>query len=376
MKKFIVIPDSYKGTLSSIQICNIMKKSILRQCPDSTVITIPIADGGEGTVDSFLQAANFVKVPVETTGPFGNPISTYYARMNDTAVIEMAGAAGLPLAENMLNPCKATTYGVGLMIKHAIESGCIEIILGLGGSCTNDGGTGLAQALGTIFYKEDGSAFIPTADILDHIKSIDNTATQRLLEGCRITAMCDIDNPLFGEQGAAYVFAPQKGASPEEVKLLDYNLRALSDVIFSSFSKNVSNIPGAGAAGGLGAGVVAFLDGTLQPGIEILLDLIEFEKLLAETDMVFTGEGRIDTQSLRGKVVIGIGRRCKKHKVPVTVVAGSVCDGIDEAYNMGISAIFSINRTPANFEICRHYSDKSLENTMDDIMRFYKAVLL
>ncbi len=376
MKKFIVIPDSYKGTLSSIQICNIMKKSILEQCPDSTVITIPIADGGEGTVDSYLHATNSLKVAVETTGPFGDPITTYYARMKNTAVIETASAAGLLLAENNLNPRKATTYGLGLILKHAIHNGCTEIVLGLGGSCTNDGGTGLAQALGTKFYKEDGSVFTPTADTLVEIKKIDNSATQRLLKGCKVTAMCDIDNPMFGEQGAAYVFAPQKGASPEDVKLLDNNLRALSEVIRSSLSKEVSSIPGTGAAGALGAGVVAFLDGTLKSGIETLLDLIGFEDLLKDTDMVFTGEGRIDTQSLRGKVVIGIGLRCKKHKVPVTVVAGSVCDGIENAYHMGINAIFSINRTPESFEVSRHYSDKSLENTMNDIMRFYKAVSL
>lgn len=373
MKKFIVIPDSFKGTLSSLQVCNIMKKSILEHYPDANVIAIPMADGGEGTVDCFLYATNSIKVSVETTGPFGDCITTYYARMNNTAVIEMASAAGLHLAQDRLNPCKATTYGVGLLIKHAIENGCNEIILGLGGSCTNDGGTGLAQALGTIFYNQKGKPFTPTADTLNKIKKIDNSVTKNLLKGCHVTAMCDIDNPMFGEQGAAYVFAPQKGASPKDVVLLDNNLRSLAKIIKSSLSKDISFLPGAGAAGGLGAGVVAFLDGSLKSGIDTLLNIIEFDKLLTDTDLVFTGEGCIDTQSLHGKVVVGIGKRCQKQNIPVIVVAGSVGDSIEEVYQLGISAVFSSTPLPVDFEFCRQYSSKNLKNTMDNIMRLLKV---
>ena len=210
MKKCIIIPDSYKGTLSAIKICDIMKKSVLNHYPDCNVIAIPIADGGEGTVDCFLYALNAEKVSVNTTGPYGEPLSTYYARTGNTAIIEMASAAGFVLAEHNLNPCKTTTYGVGALVLHAIESGCKEIVIGLGGSCTNDGGVGLARALGTKFYNKAGVEFIPDADKLTEISYIDNSKTTEMLKDCKITAMCDIDNPMYGKTGAAYIFAPQK----------------------------------------------------------------------------------------------------------------------------------------------------------------------
>ncbi|WP_455716094.1 glycerate kinase family protein [Anaerosporobacter sp.] len=377
MKRCIIIPDSYKGTMSSFQICNIMERAVKKHFPDCETIKVPMADGGEGTVDCFLNATDAKKVMVRTSGPYGETIDAYYARLGNTAVIEMASAAGLMLAMNSefgLDPKVTTTYGVGLMMKHAIEQGCKEIILGLGGSCTNDAGVGAARALGTCFFDTRGKDFIPTAATLSKIADIDNSVTEELLQGVKVTAMCDIDNPLYGPEGAAYVFGPQKGADEVTVELLDSNLKYLADVIEGVLGKRVSQMPGAGAAGGFGAGVVSFFQGKLRSGIDTLLDLIKFDDLLIGTDMVFTGEGRIDSQSLRGKAVIGIAMRAKVENVPVIAVVGSIEEDIDAAYDMGVTSIFSINRAPMSFEEAKDWSEQNLADTMDSLMRFYKCV--
>lgn len=377
MKRCIIIPDSYKGTLSSFQICNVMEAAVMKHFPSCEAIKVPMADGGEGTVDCFLNATDAKKIMVCTTGPYGETIETYYARLGDTAVIEMASAAGLMLAKNSergLNPRETTTYGVGLMMKHAIEQGCKEIILGLGGSCTNDAGVGAARALGTSFLDTRGKEFIPTADTLSKIADIDNSVTDERLQGVKVTAMCDIDNPLYGPEGAAYIFGPQKGADAATVELLDSNLQSLADIIEGVLGRRVSRMPGAGAAGGFGAGVVSFFHGKLRSGIDTLLDLIKFDDLLVGTDMVFTGEGRIDSQSLRGKAVIGIAMRAKVENVPVIAVVGSVEENIEAAYDMGVTSIFSINREPMSFEEAKDLSEQNLAATMDSLMRFYKRV--
>lgn len=377
MKRCIIIPDSFKGTMDSLQICDIMGESVKKHYPSCDIIKVPIADGGEGTVDCFLHATQAKKIDVRTTGPYGEMIETYYARLGDTAVIEMASAAGLPLAMRSregLKPCVTTTYGVGLIMKHAIEAGCKEIILGLGGSCTNDVGVGAARALGTSFYDTRGKEFIPTADTLIKIADIDNSDTLELLSGIKVTAMCDIDNPLYGKEGAAYVFGPQKGATAEQIRIIDANHRAFASVIEDVLGKRVGHLPGAGAAGGFGAGVVSFFQGKLRSGIDILLDLIHFEELLQDTDIIFTGEGRLDRQSLRGKAVIGIAMRAKLKNIPVVAVVGSIEEDIQPAYDMGLSAAFSINRTPLPYDEAKLHTEENLANTMDSIMRFYKCV--
>ncbi len=377
MKKCLIMPDSFKGTLSAIEICDIEKKTVRKFFPDCEVIAIPIADGGEGTVDCFLYALDAAeKVNVETTGPYGEAIRASYARIGRKAVLETASVAGLPLAEKsgILNPCKTTTYGLGKVIRHAIENGCDEIVIGLGGSCTNDGGIGVAGALGTKFYDAQGMEFIPTSDTMKKIAHIDNSAAEKLLKDVKIIGMCDIDHPMYGKNGAAYVFAPQKGADEAMVKELDENLRALSEVICRSLGKDVAGLPGAGAAGALGAGMVAFLGGELHSGIKTILDLIEYEKLLENADMVFTGEGRIDSQSLRGKAVIGVAQRARAKGVPVVAVVGSIGDGAEGAYELGVDALFSINRKPMDFEKSKQFSQENLQRTMEDVLRFYKAV--
>lgn len=374
MKKCLIMPDSFKGTLSAVQICEIIKKQINKHFPDCNVIAIPVADGGEGTVDSFLYASNAKKIEIITSGPYGESIKTYYAKIEDTAIIEMASAAGLPMVENNKNPIKTTTYGVGTIIKEVVKNGCKNIIVGLGGSCTNDGGVGMARALGTIFYDERGQEIVPYSNEFYKIAYIDNSATEKFLKDCKITAMCDIDNPLCGKKGASYIFGPQKGANSEMVFELDKNLKHLSNIILKSLKKDVCNMPGAGAAGGMGAGIVAFLNGNLKSGIDTVLDFIEFEKLSKNTDIIFTGEGKIDSQSLRGKVVIGIAQRAKKQNIPVIAVVGTIGEGADGAYDMGVSSIFSINRQAVDFEKSKYCSAENLEKTMDSILRFYKII--
>ena len=373
MKKCVIMPDSFKGTLSSIEICDIIKEKVLDFYPDCQVKAVPVADGGEGTVDCFLYAIDAEKVELRVQNAYMEPVDVYYAKVGSQAILEMAQPAGLPQAEGRLNPKVTSTYGVGQMIRHAVENGCTDIVIGLGGSSTNDGGAGAAAALGTVFRNAEGESFIPAGGTLKEIVSIDNSQTRKLLEGVSITAMCDINNPMYGPQGAAYIFAPQKGADPEMVKELDSQLIYLSELIQKDLGTDVSRMEGAGAAGALGAGIVAFMGGKLKSGIQTVLDMIHFEELAAGADMVFTGEGRIDSQSLGGKVVIGIAERAKRLGVPVTAVVGSIGDGAEGAYELGVNAIFSINRTAEDFSVSRYKSKENLTGTVDSLIRFYMA---
>ena len=371
MKKILLIPDSFKGTMSSGEICSIMKNSIQNYYPEAQIIGIPVADGGEGSVDSFLAAVGGQKITVTVKGPYFEDIQSFYGILADgTAVIEMAAAAGLPLVGDNLHPDKTTTYGVGQLIKHAAEAGSKKIIIGLGGSATNDGGTGAVSALGIRFLNASGQAFIPTGGTLNEISSIDMSGLDPLLADLEIITMCDIDNPLCGPSGAAAVFGPQKGADEAMVKLLDANLAHMAEMIKRDLGKDITDLPGAGAAGGMGAGMSAFLDSRLQMGIETVLDTVKFDSLLHGADMVFSGEGKIDFQSLRGKVVIGVARRTKKAGIPLIAIVGDIGDSIEGAYNEGVSAIFSINRVAVPFKEAKPRSKSDLALTMDNLMRF------
>lgn len=376
MQKFLLIPDSFKGTMSSIEVCNIMKNAILRNLPDAEVISIPVADGGEGSVDAFLASQSGEKIVLKVSGPFFEPVEAFYGIIDNghTAVIEMAACAGLPLVEGRPNPGITTTYGVGELIKDALLRGCKKIILGLGGSCTNDAGTGAAAALGIRFYQRNGEEFVPVGSTLDSIAHIDVTGKLRALDDVELITMCDIDNPLFGEQGAAYIFGPQKGADPEMVKSLDHGLIHLSHLIKEELLIDNSLQKGAGAAGGMGFGMVAFFGSTLQMGIETILDEVHFDTILKDANYVFTGEGKFDSQSLRGKVVLGVAKRTKKANVPLIVIAGGIGDGVEEAYEHGISGVFSINRLPEDFQIAKSKSRENLDATVDNLIKFMKTV--
>ncbi len=371
MKKFLLIPDSFKGTMSSTQICSIMEEAIVRYYPDAEVVSIPVADGGEGSVDSFLTAMGGEKVNLSVTGPYFKPVDAFYGILpGNTAIIEMAAASGLPLVGDDKRPDETTTYGVGQLILDAAKRGCNRIIVGLGGSSTNDAGTGAAAAVGVVFRDSDGKAFVPTGGTLSSVASIDMSQKDSVLNEVEIVTMCDIDNPLYGEQGAAYVFGPQKGADEQMVKRLDAGLRALSEVVIQDLKRDISQLPGSGAAGGMGGGMVAFFDAHLEMGIEVVLDTVNFNELLTDADMVFTGEGKLDSQSLRGKVVMGIAGRTKRKQVPLVAVVGDIGDPIEGAYEGGVSAIFSINRVAKEFKKVIARAPEDLARTMDNLMRF------
>lgn len=375
MEKILLVPDSFKGTLSSRQVCQVMAGQLRRFFPQAQVKSIPVADGGEGSVEAFLAAAGGERRTRTVTGPFGEPVEAFYGILGDgrTAVIEMAACAGLPLAEGRLNPERATTYGVGELLLAAKEAGCTKAILGLGGSCTNDGGVGAAAALGAKFTRADGTAFVPTGGTLGEIAALDVSPVAQALQGMELTAMCDIDNPLYGEAGAAAVFAPQKGADAAMVARLDAGLRHLGQVSARCLGRDFSHLPGAGAAGGLGFGMAAFCGAQLRMGIDAVLDAVGFDSLLPGTDMVFTGEGKIDSQSARGKVVSGVAARCRKAGVPVVAVVGQIGQGFEEMYQQGLTAVFSINRAAQPFAESRFHAGENLALTMENIARLLAA---
>lgn len=375
MEKILLVPDSFKGTLSSRQVCQVMAGQLRRFFPQAQVKSIPVADGGEGSVKAFLAAAGGERRTRTVTGPFGEPVEAFYGILGDgrTAVIEMAACAGLPLAEGRLNPERATTYGVGELLLAAKEAGCTKAILGLGGSCTNDGGVGAAAALGAKFTRADGAAFIPTGGTLGEIAALDVSPVAQALQGMELTAMCDIDNPLYGEAGAAAVFAPQKGADAAMVARLDAGLRHLGQVSARCLGRDFSHLPGAGAAGGLGFGMAAFCGAQLRMGIDAVLDAVGFDSLLPGTDVVFTGEGKIDSQSARGKVVSGVAVRCRKAGVPVVAVVGQIGQGFEEMYQQGLTAVFSINRAAQPFAESRFHAGENLALTMENIARLLVA---
>lgn len=375
MEKILLVPDSFKGTLSSRQVCQVMAGQLRRFFPQAQVKSIPVADGGEGSVEAFLAAAGGERRMLTVTGPFGEPVKAFYGILGDgrTAVIEMAACAGLPLAEGRLNPERATTYGVGELLLAAKEAGCTKAILGLGGSCTNDGGVGAAAALGAKFTRADGAAFVPSGGTLGEIAALDVSPVAQALQVMELTAMCDIDNPLYGEAGAAAVFAPQKGADAAMVARLDAGLRHLGQVAARCLGRDFSHLPGAGAAGGLGFGMAAFCGAQLRMGIDAVLDAVGFDSLLPGTDVVFTGEGKIDSQSARGKVVSGVAARCRKAGVPVVAVVGQIGQGFEEMYQQGLTAVFSINRAAQPFAESRFHAGENLALTMENIARLLAA---
>ncbi|MDI9495905.1 MAG: glycerate kinase [Bacillota bacterium] len=374
MKKAVIIPDSFKGTLTSREICAIISDKIKMHFPHCRIVSIPVADGGEGSVDCFLAALGGQKVFERVSSPYFEDMEAFYGLIGDTAVIEMAACAGLPLVEGRKNPSLTTSYGVGQLIMAAAKRGCKKIIVGLGGSSTNDGGCGAAAAAGVKFYDRQGKEFIPVGKTLIDIDRIDLTHRARELNKIEIITMCDIDNPMYGPEGAAFVFGPQKGADEKMVIDLDRGLEHLCRLIERETRRNLKDVPGTGAAGAMGAGMIAFFDSVLQMGIETVLDTVKFDEIIAGADMIFTGEGRFDTQSLRGKVVVGVGKRAKSKNIPVTVITGGADTNIEKAYDMGISSIFTINRLPEDFEISRHKSKENLQATVDNILRLIKSL--
>ncbi|MCL1887458.1 MAG: glycerate kinase [Kiritimatiellaeota bacterium] len=369
-RKILLVPDSFKGTLSAARVCAVMRERILARFPTCEVVSLPVADGGEGTVDCLLQALGGERVACRVNGPFMEPVESFYGVLPDgSAVVEMAAAAGLPMVRGRENPGLATTFGVGELFLDAARRGCKKILVGLGGSCTNDLGAGAAAAAGARFFDAGNNPFIPTGATLGKIARLDLSALRENFEGVLFSVMCDIDNPLFGPRGAAHVFAPQKGADAATAAALDANLRHAAGVIEAALRRTVAEKPGAGAAGGMGAGMDAFFNAIPQPGITAVLDAAGFDEKLAGADFVFTGEGRLDSQSMGGKVVVGVARRVAR-RAPVIAFPGAVEDPVDDAYANGVTAIFPATRRAAPLDPARCAEDLGL--TVDNFLRLLK----
>ncbi|MFA5309951.1 MAG: glycerate kinase [Dehalococcoidales bacterium] len=343
--KIIIAPQSFKGSLQSHEAAAAMAQGVRDFNKNIATVLLPIADGGSGTVRALVQATGGVIVTAPAHDPLGNSITAAWGRLGDkrSAVIEVAAASGLALVpEDKLNPMQAGTYGTGELILAALEAGCKKIIIGLGDSATVDGGAGLAQALGIKLLDAKNQPIPPGGAGLSRLKHIDITNRHPLIKDCEILCACDVTNPLYGPDGAAYVYGPQKGATPDMVIKLDAALRNLAVVIKRDLGLDIAYLPGAGAAGGLGAGLTAFLGAALVPGVDLVCESIGFDKYLADTDLVLTGEGRIDFQTAFGKTVAGIGKRAKAAGKPVIAICGEMGQGYREVYKHGIDTVLSM----------------------------------
>lgn len=360
MPNFLIAPDSFKGTLTAGEVCDIIGRAILSVIPDAKIKRLPIADGGEGLSSAFHKILGGRQVRAVVSGVFNEPMNAGYAILpNGTAVIDMSACAGLPLVGDKKNPAEASTRGVGELLLDAEKRGAENIILGLGGSATNDCGIGMAAALGYRFLDCYNKELNPVGSSLS---SVERILCPKAMPAIHVTAACDVDNPLFGEQGAAYVFAPQKGADEAMVKELDDGLRNIAEKIEKVLKVDVSSLPGAGAAGGMGAGVVAFLGGSLRSGIDLMLDAADFETLLDDTDVVITGEGRMDAQSVRGKVPAGVAKRAGKKGKPVIAICGSLGEGAEKMAAVGIISMFAATEQPKSLEELKRTCREDLFN--------------
>ena len=322
--RVVVAPDKFKGSLTAHQAAKAIAEGLTRARPGVEILLLPIADGGDGTIDTAISAG-FSRVRVLASGPTGEPIEAAIAVRDGTAIVEMAQASGMQrLPGGRPAPLTATTRGTGEMIVGALDHAITDLVLGIGGSATTDGGTGMAAALGVRFLDSEGSELPPGGSSLSRLSRIDVSALDPRLAGVRVVVATDVDNPLFGHTGAAHVYGPQKGATPEDVQALDAGLRRYAEVVLRDVGLDVSTIPGAGAAGGLGAGAMAFLHATPRSGIQLLLELVRFDRALIDADLVITGEGRFDDQSLHGKAVMGVASAAAAAGVPVVVLAGQV----------------------------------------------------
>lgn len=375
MAKYVLIPDSFKGTLSSADICRIASEEILRLEPEAEICAIPVADGGEGTVDAFLAAVGGTRAEVPCTGPCGQEIRGFYGLLPDgTAVVEMAAAAGLPLAGACRDPERTTTYGVGQLMAHALSRGAKRLVLGLGGSATNDGGCGAAAALGAEFLDAEGRAFVPTGGTLTQIAHIRMKGLRETLAGAEVTVMCDIDNPLCGPAGAAAVFGPQKGADAAMVARMDAGLRHLAEMLEKDVGMEVLTLAGGGSAGGFGAGAAAFFGGQLRMGIDVVLDLTDFDRKCRGASLVITGEGHLDSQSLRGKTVVGVARRARALGVPAAALVGGCETALDAVYAEGVSGVFPIHPALCTWPQAAARTEEDLRFTVGNLLRFMAAL--
>ena len=337
--KIVIIPDSFKGSASSMEVCNCIERGILKVFKNADIKKIPVADGGEGTVDSVLYAAGGNIKKVNVKNPSGKIIEAKYGIINkEKAVIEMAEASGITLVDDAIrNPLKYSTYGTGELIKDAINNNIKEILIGIGGSATNDCGIGMANALGYKFLDENNNELEAIAENMIKVSSIDDSNVDKRIFDIKINVACDVKNPLYGENGATAIYGKQKGVTEESFDILDNGLKNIARIVKEKFNKEIDYIEGSGAAGGLGGGLVAFCNAELKSGIDAVLDIIDFEDKIKDTSLIITGEGAIDGQTKKGKVPVGVARR--SNKIPVIAIVGDIRDGAEAVYDMGIVSI-------------------------------------
>jgi glycerate kinase len=374
--KIVLAPDSFKGSLSSTEAAEAMARGVRKVLPEAELVLLPLSDGGEGLVESLVVASRGEVVECEVTGPLGTPVKAKLGLMGGgkTAVIEMAQASGLILVpEEERNPLVTTTFGTGELIAKALDLGCEHLIIGIGGSATNDGGMGMAQALGVRFLDEQGELLGSGGAELARLAEIDVSRRDPRLDEVRIEVACDVTNPLTGPQGASHIYGPQKGATPEMVELLDAALNRYDQILKRDLGKDVGRIPGAGAAGGLGAGLMALLGGKLVSGIELVLDVLDFEGKAEGADLVLTGEGRFDGQSAYGKVPMGVAKRSRALDIPVVVIAGTVLPSAEVLHREGVTAYFSILNRPLSLKEAMEDAAELLEQQTAQVIRLFSA---
>jgi glycerate kinase len=367
--KIIIAPDSFKGSLSAFEVIDCIRERALKAFPDAGIKEVPIADGGDGTVAALVHAANGRTIETTARDPLGRIITCRYGDVSGTAVIGMSEASGLALLKDSeRNPLETSSHGTGDMIKKALDDGFKDILIGIGGSATNDGGTGAMQALGMSFFREDGSEISRMCGAeLESIARIDDSAMDKRLKDTRITVMCDVTNPLTGPNGATYVYGPQKGGTPDILDRLENGMKSYASLLNAWAGYGAAGDAGAGAAGGIGAALHVFAGAQLCRGIEAVLDLVRFDELLKDTDVVITGEGRVDSQSACGKVIHGIAQRAKAAGVPVVVIAGSVGEGAQAVYPLGINAIVPLPDAPMTLEHCIQNASELMRQAADRV---------
>lgn len=373
--KIILAPDSFKGSLASTKVIEIVKQEAEKVFYNLEVVEVPIADGGEGTVRAIVLANDGEIRKAKVTNPIGKYIDVEYGVINDTAVIEMAACSGLPLLkEEERNPLLTTSYGTGEMIKHILDEGFRKIVIGIGGSATNDGGTGAMVALGASFLDKDGQTIeYLCGETLANIDEIKTDKFDTRIKDCNISVMCDVKNHLTGEQGATYVYGPQKGGDTEMLKTLEKGMKLFEKKINQFFKKDICSIDGAGAAGGLGAALLGFCNAKLISGIDMVLSITNFRDRIKDADLIITGEGRVDYQSAFGKVIDGICNYGKEENVPVIVFAGSVGEGIEAVYDLDVKAILTLPNRPMNLETCLSEAEELLRNTARNAFALIKT---
>ena len=376
IKKILLSPQEFKESLSGIEVAMAMKKGIRNVDKNVTIDLCPVADGGDGTLQTLVDITEGELIKQKVHNPLGKIIDSEWGKLGDnkTAVIEMAKASGLALLnENEKDPMKTSTYGTGELFRSALDHGIRDFIIGIGGSATNDGGAGFASALGAKLLDSNNDIVIPSGESVGKISHIDTSGLDKRLQEVKVMVACDVNNPLCGKNGASNIFGPQKGANEQTIKILDKSLRHWAKVIKDQMNKDILNVPGSGAAGGLGAGLMAFTDAELSSGADIVLDYLNYEKKLEGVDLVIVGEGQTDKSTQFNKSPIAVSLRAKKYNIPVIIISGSLGKGYNELENMGIDAFFSIVNEPMDLQYAINNAFELIEISTQEI---YKAISL